>query len=70
MAIGASMLVSASQGIAHGQSRMLAASERMLAGVEPVDVVEHKLGQAQILVSAALARSYDELLGSLVDTLA
>lgn len=56
--------------MAAGQDRMLRASERLVADVEPAAIVDRELGEAQLLAAAEVARSYDEMMGTLVDTIA
>jgi len=69
-AIGGSVLAAATHGIAMGTDRMLRASEQLVTAIDPGTIVDAKLGRVQVLASAELVRVHDELVGTLVDTLA
>lgn len=64
------MFAAAAQGLATGQARFAAASERAIATLDPAAIVDQKLAEAQLLASAKVVRVADALTGTLIDTLA
>lgn len=53
-----------------GQNRMAEAATVLATDVDPAAIVELELGKAQVAMGAKVARAYDEMMGTLIDTLA
>jgi hypothetical protein len=64
-------MAAAAQGLMAGQARFADAAGRIVAEPDSVAaIVDQKLAAAQVATSAKIVRSVDDMLGSLIDTLA
>lgn len=58
-------------GLAQGQARFVDASRRIVEGDDAAAaIVDQKLAAAQVKTSAAVVRTVDDMLGTLIDTIA
>jgi hypothetical protein len=65
-----SPFASAAHAMTMGQNRMAEAATVLAKDVDPAAIVELELGKAQVKIGAKLARAADEMMGTLIDTLA
>jgi hypothetical protein len=63
-------LATAARGLTAAQADFAAASQGAVAQTDPVTLVEGNLAEARIHATAEVVRTIDDMLGTLVDTVA